>query len=184
MGDQVGEETSATFKPTEEPSLSEAERAGETLSEPEPALPELFQSIHEGAQMLVDSREKDSMLSRELCASLVAYTKWLGSSLELAPESIPELYGAERISLSTEGELVVTMESNVSSKPLEEYPSEVVMTVVLDALPQLQSAIRGQVQRLDERISLFDRITRELRDLPTALDGPGGELQSKRKSLI
>ncbi|MFQ6053902.1 MAG: hypothetical protein ACE5OO_06735 [Candidatus Bathyarchaeia archaeon] len=140
------------------------------MEEMEPALSELFQSMHEGAQMLAEARVKDARLVGELCASLTAYTTWLGVTLELPPETIPKIYEAERLFLSPRGHLVVVdKEGRVNSRSLDEYPTEIVLNVVLKAMPQLRSAIHEYLQRLGERIDLLDRINSELRSLPTSV---------------
>lgn len=137
------------------------------LKEMESTLSELLQSIREGAQMLVESRARDARLSRELCAALAAYIGWLDIDLELKPEAIPQFNDAGQVSLNPHGHLVVVDgRGRVSSRPLEEYPTEVVLTVFWNALSQLPSEIQKYVRRLGERIDLLDRISRELKGLP------------------
>ena len=147
------------------------ESSGERLREMEPALSELFQSMREGAQVLTESRAEDTRRSRELCDALNAYTEWLDLTLELPPETIPEFYNVEKMFLSPKGRLVVVDgQGRVRSKALKEYPTEIVLTVVWNALPRLQSKINAYAERLGERIDLLDRISRELRSLPTSAE--------------
>lgn len=170
--DQVAEESEAMFESMGNPYVSQAGISEHSYSEDKSSLSEIFKSIHEGTHILVDSREKEAMLSREMCTSLVSYTKWLGTSLELTPKSIPEFNSAKRIYLSPEGKLMITEEDKVRSKPLEAYSPETVMAVVLEVLPQLGSVINSRVQKLNERISLFNKISQELSDLPTDEEEP------------
>jgi len=142
----------------------------------EPALSELLQSIREGAQTLVESRAEDARLSRELCAALAAYTGGLEITLEIPPEAIPQFHDAEKMFLSPEGHLVVVdRQGRVSSKALEEFPTEMVLTVVWNALPQLKSKIAGFTERLARRIDILERIGHEFRGLPTQMEKPGEE---------
>jgi len=165
--DQVAEESEATFESMANPYVSQAGISEASYSEDKSPLSEIFKEIHEGTQILVDSREKEASLSRDMCTTLVSYTKWLGTSLELAPKSIPHFDSAKSIILSPEGKLMITEENKVRSKPLEAYPPEIVMAVVLEVLPQLGSIINSRVQKLNERISLFNKISQELSGLPT-----------------
>jgi len=150
------------------------EVSGEGLMDLEPALSEMLQSIHEGARMLVEARARDARLGAELCASLTAYTEWLGASFELPIESFPSFYDAEKMLLTPQGRLVVIdKRGKVDSRALDEHPTDVVLAAVWNALPQLRSTIQRRVQRLGERISLFDRVSTEFRILPTSAKEPG-----------
>jgi len=165
MEDQTGREAMLEFY---DDLQHLGESSEERLKEMEPALSELLQSISEGAQELAESRAEDRRHSRELCTALAAYTGWLDVTLELPPEAIPEFYNAEKMFLSPQGNLVVVdRQGKVESKPLEEYPTEIVLTVVWNALPRLRTKISKHTRRLGERIRLLDMISRELRDLPT-----------------
>lgn len=150
--------------------------SGERPLEMEPALSELLQSIHEGAQKLAEATARDAQLGGELCASLTAYTGRLGATLELPPESFPNFYDAEKMYLTHQGQLVVVdKRGKVNSRALDEYPTDVVLVVVWNALPLLQSAIQMRAQRLGERVDLFDRISSELRRLPIPAEEASGE---------
>lgn len=149
------------------------EFSGERLIELEPALSEILQSIHEGARMLVEARARDERLGAELCASLTAYTEWLGASFELPIESFPSFHDAEKMFLTPQGRLVVIdKRGKVDSRALGEHPTDVVLAAVWNTLPQLRSAIQRRTQRLRERISLLDRVSTEFRMLPTFSNEP------------
>ena len=171
MKDQTGSTAPLEFHENLQPG---GESSGERLREMEPALFELFQSMREGAQILIESRAEDTRRSRELCDALNAYTEWLDLTLELPPKTIPEFYNVEKMFLSPTGLLVVVDgQGRIRSKALKEYPTEIVLTVVWNALPRLQSKINAYAKRLGERIDLLDRISSELRSLlPSAEETP------------
>lgn len=138
------------------------------LKDMKPALSKLLQSMRDGARGLAESRAEDARLSRELCGALSAYTSWLDVALEIPPETIPTLHNAERMFLSPQGDLVVVDgRGKVNSQALAEYPTEIVLTVVCNALPKLQSKIDSYSHRLTERIELLGRVNEDLRSLPT-----------------
>lgn len=166
MGDQTRRESAVTLDFYEDLQHS-GESSDARLKEIEPALSDLIPSIQESAQTLTASIAEYTRLSRELCKALTAYTDWLGITLEIPPEEIPRFNDVEKMFLSPQGHLVVVdKRGRVDSKALEEYPTEVVLTVVLNALPELKSKMDGYAQRLSERIDLLERISRELRSIP------------------
>jgi len=170
LEDQAGRGSTETLELHEDPH-DMGEASEERLKEMEPALPEMLQSIREGAQLLAESRAEDARLVGELCASLTAYTGWLGVTLELPPDTIPKLDDAAKISLTPQGHLVIVdRQGKVHSKALGDYPTEIVLIVVLNTLPQLRSVINRHAQRLGERIKIFEMINRELRRLPTSAE--------------
>ena len=173
MEDQTGSTAPLEFYEDLQPS---GESSGERLKEMEPALSELLPSIRESAQALVESKAEDARLSRELCDALTAYTEWLDLTLELPPETIPEFYNVEKMFLSPKGRLVVVdRQGRVRSKALKEHPTEIVLTVVWNTLPKLQSKIERYADRLSERIELLGRINQELKNLPTSAEEPPKE---------
>lgn len=175
MEDQTGSGSAAMLDFYEDLQPS-GESSVERLKEMEPALSELLQSMREGAQALVESRAEDTRLSRELCAALAAYTSWLDVTLEIPPEAIPKFYNAEKMFLSPQGRLVVVdRQGRVNSQALEEYPTEIVLTVVWNTLPKLQSKMERYADRLSERIELLGRISQELKSLPPSAEEPPKE---------
>ena len=166
MGDQTRRESAATLDFYEDLQLS-GESSDVRIKEMEPALSELIPSIREGAETLAASIAEYTRLSRELCKALAAYTGWLDITLEIPPEEIPRFYEAEKMFLSPQGHLVVIdNRGRVDSKALEEYPTEVVLMVVLNAMPQIKSKMDEYAQRLSERIDLLEGFSSLLRSIP------------------
>lgn len=178
MEEQAGKVSSTMFDSHRDlQHIGEPSAEEKSLKDMESDLSNLLQSIHEGAQILVESRDRAARLVGELCASLTAYTEWLGVTIELPPETVPQFYNAEKIVLTPNSHLVVIdRQGKVDSKALEEYPTEIMLIVVWNALSQLQSAMQRYAQRLGERIDILDRISSELRSLPiSAEEAPGEE---------
>jgi len=142
------------------------ESSGMSFKDMKSTLPELLKSIREGTKSLMESKAEDARLSRELCATFSAYTSWLDVTLEIPPEALPKFYNAAKMFLSPKGDLIVVdRRGTINSRPLEEYPTEVVLTVIWHALPKLQSKIDGYLHRLDERLEFLGKINEELKNL-------------------
>jgi hypothetical protein len=142
------------------------ESSGMRFKDMKSTLPELLKSIREGTKSLMESRAEDARLSRELCATFSAYTSWLDVTLEIPSEALPKSYNATKIFLNPKGDLIVVDEQGtINSQPLEEYPTDVVLTVIWLALPKLQSKIDGHLHMLDERLEFLGRMNEELRNL-------------------
>ena len=68
--------------------------------------------------------------------------------------------------MNDEAHLILINDQNeVRSKALEDYPPQVVFNVVSFVVPELSRSLTSYRKRISLRISLFDRVNQELRNL-------------------
>jgi len=93
----------------------------------------------------------------------------LDLSFVIPPEAIPIFKKTDRIILNEAGHLIFVYEkTKVSSKPLEEYPPEIVLAVFLIIIPELGKSMRSYRKTISMRINFFEKMYRELENVNRA----------------
>lgn len=147
---------------------------------------EALKVINEETLQLSEFLIEDKKLARELCRLIRPVLKRLDLSFVIPPEAIPIFKKTDRIILNEAGHLIFVHEkTKVSSKPLEEYPPEIVLTVFLIIIPELGRSMRSYRKTIGMRISFFEKMYRELenvnRAFETSKESEGESLEEHRE---
>jgi len=152
---------------------------------------EFMKAISEETSQLVEFILEEKKLTNELCSLLTQTLKSLKISFNIAPEYMPKLVGARQIKLNKEGYLTITRDdNNVDSRPLEDYPPDTILAVMMVIIPELEKAIKAYRKNIIQRVSLLEKIKHELKNLQKAVSPyekePSKELQGEgiRKPLM
>jgi len=125
--------------------------------------------INEETLQLSEFLVEDKKLAQELCRLIQPILKRLDLSFVMPPEAIPIFKKTDRIILNEAGHLIFVYEkTKVSSKPLEEYPPEIVLAVFLNIIPELGRSMRSYRKTISMRINFFERMYRELENINRA----------------
>jgi hypothetical protein len=137
-----------------------------TLTEIEKRFNKLLTTISEETVQLGELLVKEKKLIQELCTLLRHILTRLNTTFNLSLKAIPELQPkAKRIVLDSEGRLIVMYEKDKVSKVLENYPPEIVLSVIWDVIPELEKSISAYKKKISERIGIFERIKKELKNM-------------------
>jgi len=109
---------------------------------------------------------QEEKLINELCALLKLVLKQVNLSFNLPADILPRTEKMQRVMLNDEAHLILINDQNeVRSKALEDYPPQVVFNVISFVVPELGRSLTSYRKRISVRISLFDRVNQELRNL-------------------
>jgi F0F1-type ATP synthase membrane subunit b/b' len=153
------------------PSQLQSEEVNEefekTRAEIEKRFNELLTTISEETIQLSEYLLEEKKLIRELCMFLRQILRRLNMTFNISVKAVPELQNtAKKIVLNKEGHLIIMYEKEkVSSKVLEDYPPEVVLTVIWCVIPELEKSIKTYRRKISERVSIFERIKKELKKI-------------------
>jgi len=164
----AGEEpsTGSLALQSEEIETTESKEKEETLEEMEQKFEELLTVIKEETLQLSESLIEEKRLTHELCALLKPILKQLNTSFTIPTKTIPIPGRVKNIVLNAEGHLIIRDEKNeVCSKALEDCPPEVILNVLWVLIPSLCESILSYRKRVSFRVSLFERINLELKNL-------------------
>jgi hypothetical protein len=53
----------------------------------------------------------------------------------------------------------------VNSRVLEDYPPEIVLSVIWNVIPELEKSIKTYRKKISERVGIFERIRKELKNI-------------------
>jgi hypothetical protein len=173
---QVGSVTSAETKTSEDVYLSYPyqlqneepdDNFEKTRAEIEKRFNELLTAISEETIQLSEFLLEEKKLIQELCMFLRHILKRLNMTFNISIKAIPAFHEkARKIVLNKEGHLIVFYEKEkVSSKVLEDYPSEIVLAVVWNVIPELEKSIKTYRRKISERVTIFERIKKELKNI-------------------
>jgi len=129
---------------------------------------ESLRVINEETLQLSEFLIEDKKLAQELCRLIRPVLKRLDLSFVIPPEAIPIFKKTDQIILNETGHLFVYEKTKVSSKPLEEYPPEIVLAVFLIIIPELGRSMRSYRKTINIRINFFERMYRELESINRA----------------
>jgi len=165
QGSASSEDVSASY-PYQLQSKETNENFEKTLAEVEKRFNELLPTINEETIQLNELLVEEKKLIQELCALLRHILKRLDMTFTFSLKAIPELQPkAKRMVLNREGCLIVMYEKGKVSKVLEDYPPEIVLSVIWNVIPELEKSIRTYRKKISERVGIFERIKKELKNL-------------------
>ncbi|HML02028.1 MAG TPA: hypothetical protein VK487_01505 [Candidatus Bathyarchaeia archaeon] len=138
-----------------------------TKAEVEKRFNELLTTISEETLQLSEFLLEEKKLVQELCMFLRHILRRLNMTFNIPLKAIPELREkAKRVVLNKEGHLIVMYERDkVNSKVLEDYSPEIVLSVIWNVIPELERSIKTYRKRISERVSIFERIKKELKNI-------------------
>jgi F0F1-type ATP synthase membrane subunit b/b' len=138
-----------------------------TKAEIEKRFNELLTTISEETIQLSEFLIEEKKLIKELCMFFRQILKRLNMTFEIPVKAIPEFHNtAKKIVLNKEGHLIVMYEKEkVNSKVLEDYPPEIVLTVIWNVIPALEKSIKNYRRKISERVTIFERIKKELKNI-------------------
>jgi len=138
-----------------------------TKAEIEKRFNELLTTISEETIQLSEFLLEEKKLIQELCMFLRHILRRLNMTFNIPSKAIPELQAkAKKIVLNKEGHLIVMYEKEkVSSKVLEDYPAEIVLSVIWNVIPELEKSIKTYRRKISERVGIFERIKKELKNI-------------------
>jgi hypothetical protein len=131
---------------------------------------ECLKAISDETSQLNTYLTREKRVITELCDLLTKIISRLRTTFEIQPSQIPRLGQAVSIRLDLEGRLVLNRgDGRIDSKPLREYSSEVVLTVLWLIIGKLQKSIQDHQEKISRRASLLDKIKLELESLHRSL---------------
>ncbi|MEM2103042.1 MAG: hypothetical protein QXM22_05975 [Candidatus Bathyarchaeia archaeon] len=148
-----------------------------TKAEIEKRFNELLTTISEETIQLSEFLLEEKKLVRELCLFLRQILKRLNMTFNIPVKAIPEFQStAKKIVLNKEGHLIVMYEKEkVNSRALEDYPPEIVLAVIWNVVPELEKSIKVYRRKISERVSIFERIKKELKNISQIFSSPERE---------
>lgn len=162
------EESSTDFLglETEEIKMTESKEKEKSWEETERKFEELLQVIREETLQLSESLVEEKRLTHALCVLLKPILRQLNTSFPIPTKTIPLLNGFKQVFLNAEGHLILRDEKNeVRSKALEDCPPEVILNVLMVLIPSLCERIVSYRKEVGFRVSFFERIHLELKNL-------------------
>ena len=135
----------------------------------EQKMQELLQSMNEESAKLSGYLAEENKIMIDLCNSLVQVTKKLHVSFDIPPRDLSLQRNTRKALLSEEGYLKIQYDEDTHSAFLAEYSSEVVMTVLWVVVPELTKAISVYRKRANSRISFFEGLKKELKNIARAI---------------
>ncbi|HVP40822.1 MAG TPA: hypothetical protein VMS95_02585 [Candidatus Krumholzibacteriaceae bacterium] len=138
-----------------------------TKAEIEKRFNELLTTISEETIQLSEFLVEEKKLIQELCMFLRHILKRLSMTFNIPLKAVPELQAkAKKIVLNKEGHLIVMYEKDkVNSRVLEDYPPEIVLSVIWNVIPELEKSIKTYRKKISERVGIFERIRKELKNI-------------------
>ncbi len=160
---------------------------GETPLHYEPSSDNIKESLkimNEETLQLSEFILQEEKLSKELCVLLKHVLKRLNMSFDLPTNVFPHTSKTQLIILNDEAHLIFTNNKNeVKSKALEYYPPQIILTVASFIIPELSKSLTSYRKRISLRISLFERINQELRNVRNAFGNNPKKLEGDLNSL-
>ena len=109
---------------------------------------------------------QEAKLTREFCAVLKQVLRHLKISFNLPVNVFSQGQKLQQAILNPEAHLILINDKNeVESRALEDYPPDVIFSMVSFIIPELSRSLTLYRQKISLRIDLFDRVNRELRNL-------------------
>lgn len=146
---------------------------------------ESLRVINEETLQLSEFLIEDKNLARELCRLIKPVLKHLNQSFAIPSRTIPNSKKSDQIILNEDGHLIFADEKGkVNSKPLDKYPSEIILIVFLNIIPKLGRLLRFYRKKVGMRVNLFEKIYRELDNANRAFSNseakPGESLEGPK----
>jgi len=143
---------------------------GEASSAPSPPsgdqIQESLKVLSEETLQLSEFLWQEEKLIKELCVLLKLVLGQLNLSFNLPTNILPKTDKVQRIILNDEAHLILINDQNeVRSKALEDLPSPVIFNIVSFVVPELGKSFTSYRKRISLRISFFERVNQELRNI-------------------
>ena len=120
------------------------------------------------------AREKE--LTEDLCETLYEILAHLKISFTVPKEKVVKFNSALKIELDQEAQLVIFWPDNkVDTKPLKNYTPDVVLAVFWAILPELGKAVRTSIELVKRRISVLEKIRKQMKSFHETLKKPSNE---------
>ncbi len=130
---------------------------------------EFLRAISEESLQLSEFLLEEKKLTNELCTLLAQILRRLKISLEISHEQLATLEKARQIKLNEECHLIIIRDNDrVDSKLLGDYPPSIILTVLWTIIPELEKAIKAYRKKISRRVSLLEKIKRELKNIQKA----------------
>lgn len=127
---------------------------------------ESLRIMNEETLQLSEFLLQEDKLIKELCVLLKQVLKQLNISFNLPPNVFPQTEKMQRVILNDEAHLILINNKNeVRSKALEDYPPHVIFNLVSVIIPELSKSLASYRKKISSRISFFERINQELRNV-------------------
>lgn len=165
-----------TYQILEEETESLDEKEIEKIKEIEKKLQDVLKMIEEETMQLSEFVVEEKNLTNESCSLLRGILKKLKISFKIPTRAIRLPKKPKEVILNEEGHLILVYEKGeVVSKLLEEYPPEIVMGVMWEILPELAKSIRIYREKISGRVSFFEKVKRELKNVFKIFSSSAGE---------
>lgn len=163
----IGESSDVSSQLQNEGALTAGSRDVEkNLGEMEQKFEELLRVIREETLQLSEFLIEEKRLIHELFVILRLTLRQLNASFRISAKMIPLSERITYVVLNEEGHLIlVDDKGGVRSKALEDYPPEVILNVLWVVLPELSQMIVSFRKRISFRVNIFEKISREFRNL-------------------
>jgi hypothetical protein len=149
--------------------VEESRKADEDHGGIEDKFTELLKAMNEEISQLTQFLAEERKLTNELCSLLTQILRNLRISFNIPSECLDELDGVKKVKLNKEGHLsIMRKDGKVETKPLEEQSPEVIISVLLTVVPELERAIKAYRRNVSRRVSLLGKIKHELKGLHEA----------------
>jgi len=130
---------------------------------------EALRTISEEALQLSECLWQERKLIRELSSLLKLILKQLNMSFSLPADVFPRTDKVQQVILSDEAHLILINDKNeVSSKALEDCPPATISSMLAFVIPELGKGLASHRKEINSRISLFDKVNQELKNLQYA----------------
>ena len=148
------------------PPLILAETSAGTSSTLNEQMQESLKILSEETLQLSELIWQEAKLTREFCAVLKQVLRHLKISFNLPVNVFSQGQKLQQAILNPEAHLILINDKNeVESRALEDYPPDVIFSMVSFIIPELSRSLTLYRQKISLRIDLFDRVNRELRNL-------------------
>ena len=166
------QDNSGSFSPIQLPEAdNENAQEARVGQQNEQKMQELLQSMNEESAKLSGYLAEENKITIDLCNSLVQVTKKLHVSFDIPPRNLSLQRNTKKALLSEDGYLKIQQNEDTHSAFLAEYPSEVVMAVLWVIVPELTKAISVYRKRANSRISFFEGLKKELKNVTRTIVG-------------
>jgi hypothetical protein len=156
----------STSSQSEEVSSASFEKVDKPIGEMEQKFDDLLRVVKEETLQLSEFLIEEKRLVQELCILLKLTLRQLNASFHISPKMISVPEKVKHVILNEEGHLIlIDDKGGVNSKALEDYSPEVILNVLWVVLPELSEIIVGYRKRISFRVNVFEKISREFRNL-------------------
>ncbi len=130
---------------------------------------DFLKAISEESLQLSEFLIEERKLTNDLCGLLTQILRRLRISFNISPEHMTSLGKARQVKLNMEGHLIIIRDGDkVDSRLLQDYPPDVILTVMWIIIPELEKAIKAYRTKISKRVNLLEKIKRELKSIQKA----------------